>query len=185
MGIRASGARMGPGHLGLGFAAKPTADKVPLWLLLIATEVLDILSFIFEALGIERFAASRMDLKLGLQIITPGHIPWSHGLFMSIVWSLLAGWIAYRFYRDSRTGVVVGSLVFSHWVLDFLVHPPDLPLFFKDSPLIGLGLWTSGPGFIASMIIEVILLAGGIALYFSYRKRSSHNLLRIDATQDN
>ena len=160
-----------PGHLGIGFAAKRVAPKASIWVLLVATEVLDLLSFGFEALGIEEFGVTQTDASQGLTLLVPGSIPWSHGLFMSLVWSVVAGVIAYLIYRDRRTGTVVGLLVFSHWVLDFIVHLPDLPLLFDGSPLVGLGLWGSGPGLIISGILEVVLLAGGAAIYVVTRKR--------------
>ena len=103
--------------------------------------------------------------------MTPASVPWSHGLLMSIVWSVLAGAIAYLFYRDRRTGIVVGLLVFSHWVLDLIVHLPDLPLLLDGSPLVGFGLWGSGPGLVISGILELVLLAGGVAIYLVTRKR--------------
>lgn len=90
---------------------------------------------------------------------------------MSLVWSVVAAVIAYLIYRDRRTSSVVGLVVFSHWVLDFIVHPGELPLLFNGSPMVGLGLWTSGPGLIISIILEFALLAGGIALYLFARKR--------------
>jgi hypothetical protein len=55
--------------------------------------------------------------------------------------------------------------------VDFAVHPADLPLLFIGSPKVGLGLYTSGPGFIASVVLELGLLAGGIAIYLVTRKR--------------
>jgi hypothetical protein len=58
-------------------------------------------------------------------------------------------------------------------VLDFIVHGPDLPLLFGGSPLVGLGLWTSGPGLIISGILELGLLAGGIAVYLVTRRRTA------------
>ena len=161
---------MGPGHLALGFAAKPTTPKVPLWVLLVATEVLDLLTFPLQALGIESFAISQADFTNGLQLITPARMPWSHGLFMSIIWSLVAGGIAFLVYRDRKTSVIIGMLVFSHWLLDFIVHPPHLPILFEGSPTVGLGLWTSGPGFIFSIFLEIALLVGGIVLYWTSRK---------------
>jgi len=36
--------------------------------------------------------------------------------------------------------VIVALLVVSHWVLDWLVHRPDLPLY-PGGPKVGLGLW--------------------------------------------
>ena len=160
-----------PGHLGIGFAAKPVAPKAPLWVLLVATQVLDLLSFLFMAVGIESMGVTTIDLSRGIQYLTPASVPWSHGLLMSVVWSILAGAIAYLFYRDRRTGIVVGLLVFSHWVLDLIVHLPDLPLLFDGSTLVGLGLWGSGPGLVISGILELVLLTGGIAVYMVTRKR--------------
>jgi hypothetical protein len=63
-------------------------------------------------------------------------------------------------------------VVFSHWILDLIVHIPDLPLFLEGSLLLGLGLWGSGPGLIASIILEFTLLAGGLAIYLVFRKRN-------------
>jgi hypothetical protein len=160
-----------PGHLGIGFAAKRVAPKAPLWALLVATEVLDLLCFLFMTIGIESMGSTTIDLSQGIQYLSPASVPWSHGLFMSLVWSVLAGAIGYLVYRDRRTGVVLGLVVFSHWVLDLIVHLPDLPLLFEGSPLLGLGLWGSGPGLVISGILEPVLLAGGIAIYVVTRKR--------------
>jgi membrane-bound metal-dependent hydrolase YbcI (DUF457 family) len=114
-----------------------------------------------------------MSLDQGLKVLVPASIPWSHGLFMSVVWSVVAAAIAYLIYQDRRTSSIIGLVVFSHWVLDFIVHPGELPLFFNGSPTVGLGLWTSGPGLIVSGILEIGLLAGGIAIYLVTRKREA------------
>ena len=160
---------MGPGHLGLGFAAKRIAPKVPLWALLVATEVLDVLFAIFQAASMEYMAVSTFDINKGLQILSPGWTPWSHGLFMSIVWSILTTVITYLILRNIRPSILLGLLVFSHWVLDFIVHIPDLPLFFECSSLLGLGLWGTGPGVIISAILEIGFLVGGVAVYWSWK----------------
>jgi membrane-bound metal-dependent hydrolase YbcI (DUF457 family) len=163
---------MGPGHFGVGFAAKTVAPKAPLWMLLVASEALDLLSFGFVALGIEKVGTSQTDFEQGLRMITPGSVPWSHGLLMSLVWSVLVAGVVYLISRDRRMSGILGLVVFSHWLLDFIVHPPDLPLFFAGSAQSGLGLWTSGPGLILSIFLEVGLLAGGIAIYQVGRKRN-------------
>ena len=160
-----------PGHFAIGFAVKPTAPAVPIWVFLIASWFLDVLSFGFEAIGLEKFAVSQSDFEQGVSIILPGSVPWSHGLVMSIIWSLLFGAVVYIFFRDWRTSGILGFVVFSHWVLDFIVHIPDLPLLLEGSPLLGLGLWSSGPGLIASTFLELALIAGGIAIYIAWRKQ--------------
>ena len=55
----------------------------------------------------------------------------------------------------------VGAAVFSHWVLDFLVHRPDLALY-DDTMKVGLGL-SSLP--VIEFSLEAILLFAGMALY--------------------
>ena len=162
-----------PGHLGLGLAAKPVAPLAPLWVLLLATEVPDLLFFGFEAAGFEHQSVTHTDLNQGVQMLSPGVMPWSHGLHMTLTWSLLVAVMASLLFRNRRTGITLGLLVFSHWILDFVVHPPELPLLFSDSPLVGLGLWGSGPGLMFSGILELSLLAGGIVIYLVNRKRTA------------
>jgi hypothetical protein len=162
---------MGPGHLGVAFAVKPLAPKAPLWTLLVASEALDLLSAGTIALGLDKMAVTHVDFANGVQTLVPGSVPYSHGLFMSLVWSLLAGGITYLALHDRKAGVSIGLVVFSHWILDFIVHEPDLPIFFDTSHVLGLGVWTTGLGFILSMILEFILLGGGVAIYIAYRRR--------------
>jgi membrane-bound metal-dependent hydrolase YbcI (DUF457 family) len=123
------------------------------------------------AAGMENSGVNSMSLDQGLQVVVPASIPWSHGLFMSVIWSVVAAAIAYLVFRDRQVSGILGSVVFSHWVLDSIVHPGELPLLFSGSPTVGLGLWTSGPGLILSGILEIGLLAGGIAIYLVTRKQ--------------
>lgn len=113
-----------------------------------------------------------MDFNQGLRNSSLPFYPWSHGLLMCIVWSLVVAAIAFLFCRDRRTSLVIGAMVFSHWGLDFIVYS-TLPLFFGKSPLVGLGLLNSGPGVVIGIILEISLIAGGIAIYFVTRKRTT------------
>jgi hypothetical protein len=153
---------------------KPVVPKAPLWVLLGATQVPDLMFFAFEAVGVEHQAVTHVDLSQGLTYLSPALIPWSHGLFMCLVWSVAAAAIAFPFYRDRRTSSVVGLLVFSHWLLDFTVYS-NLPLLFDGLPSVGIGLITSGPGFIVGSILEIGLIAGGIAVYLTTRKQAKGN----------
>lgn len=164
---------MGPGHLAIAFAAKPLAPRVPLWVLLPSSVLPDILGFAFRAVGIEQSGISVTDAAGGLMMLSPGIKPWSHGLVMSVVWAILAGAIAFLVYRERRASLIMALVVFSHWVLDFIVHPPELPLLFGGSQMVGLGLWTSGRGLIISIILEALLFAGGTTVYLVARRRSA------------
>jgi membrane-bound metal-dependent hydrolase YbcI (DUF457 family) len=168
---------VGPAHLGVGFAAKPGATKMPLWVLLVASELLDLLSFGFVAIGIEEIGVTQMDFSQGLTVTTPGTIPWSHGLFMSIIWSVIFGAFVFLIYKDRRMSGILTLVVFSHWVLDFIVHPSDLPLLFNSSPKVGLGLWTTGTGFIFSLILEVCIISGGVAIYWTNKRRRTSEMV--------
>ncbi len=96
--------------------------------------------------------------------------PWSHSLLMALIWSTV-GMIGFMFFgQDPVTSLLLGLLVFSHWVVDFLVSPmtyvfPNdtgkLLHPFKDSPKVGLGLMQTKLGVIA---VEggSLLLGGGI-----------------------
>ena len=167
------GAIMDPlAHASIGLMVKPIASKAPLWALLAATQVPDLLSFAFMAAGIEHGAITQLDFEHGLQYLSPPMIPWSHGFFMSIVWSVVVAAIALFFCRDRRTSIAIGLMVFGHWMLDFVVYL-NIPLFFSNSQVIGLGLITSPLGLIAGIILEIGLIAGGIATYWVTRKRTA------------
>jgi hypothetical protein len=155
------------GHLGVGLAAKSVAPRASLGVLLFASQTLDILCGIFMVTGVER-----MKVTPGITRMTPLEFlsyPWSHGFLMSVVWSCLAAILAARLYHERRMGFLVGALVFSHWVLDWVSHIPDLPLLFDGSPKTGLGLWNNLAG---TLLAEFGLFAGGaFAVVWSTRSR--------------
>jgi len=87
--------------------------------------------------------------------------PWSHSLAGAAAWSGLAAFAGRGATGSWRVGGALGGLVSSHWVLDFVTHRPDLPLW-PGGPVAGLGLWNSIPGTIA---VEGALLAAGLWVY--------------------
>ncbi len=157
-------------HASIGLLAKPYAPKATLLALLVATQVPDLLCFGFFAAGIEYGAVTELDLTQGLKYLSAPFIPWSHGFSMCVVWSILAAAIAFLFCRDRRVSVIIGLMVFSHWLLDFTVYL-NIPVWFDNSQLTGLGLITSGPGLILGIVIEIGLIGGGIASYLTRGKR--------------
>lgn len=162
----------GLGHLAAGFAAKPAAPQIPLWVYLIASETNDLLYFVFTAVGLEKPVTTTMNFTEGIRYLEPVLNPWSHGLFMSAVWAGLAGALAWLIYRDRRAGLILGLVVFSHWIFDFLMHS-NLPLFFEGSPQVGLGLENTGLGFLAITIFDLVVLAAGITIYFRTRNQNA------------
>ena len=165
----------GLGHLAPAFAGKSVTPKTPLWVLLIASETNDLLNLLFSAIGIEpKVVIMEMNFKHGIRYMAPVTSPWSHGLFMSVIWAILAAVIVFLVYRDQRTSFVIGSVVFSHWLLDLLMHS-NLPLFFDGSPQVGLGLENSGIGFLFMTVLDLLLLASGIVIYFRARKQTLSN----------
>ncbi len=158
------------GHLAIGFALKPAGPRLPLGVLLAASWLLDILYFIFAFAGLESVA----------NLTNPGAVPspYSHGLFMALIWTGLAGLLAWRIYHSRRAGLVIGLVVFSHWVLDFISWN-NLYLFFKGSPQVGLGLFNAlGSG---TIYIELGLFLVGMAIYLVTRKRTAtmKSILRL------
>ncbi len=159
-------------HASIGLMAKPIAPKAPLWALVAATQVSDLLYFGFQAVGMEHGADTRLDWDHGLEYMSQPFFPWSHGFIMCIVWSLAVAVIALLLCRDRRVSSVIGLAAFSHWILDFIVYP-NLPLLFDNSTVIGLGLITSRPGLIVGILLEIGLIAGGIVVYWVTRKRTT------------
>ncbi len=89
---------------------------------------------------------------------------------MCFLWTITVAALAYFFLRNRRAAIAIGLMVLSHWVLDFIVYP-IMPLFFRQSPMTGIGLMTSAPGFIASILLEISLITAGGMIYYNYWKR--------------
>src|SRR4029079_10469768 len=125
------------GHFAVGLAAKRAAPRVSLGILFAAGLFADVLWPVLVALGVERVA-----IVQGVTVMTPLDFisyPYSHSLALLVVWGVLFG-LAVR-HQDPRAFVVVAALVISHWVLDFITHRPDMPLFPGGGPKLGLSLW--------------------------------------------
>jgi hypothetical protein len=147
------------GHHAAAFVAKRAAPRVGLGTLMAAATWLDLMWPFFTLAGLEHF---RIDP--GNTTVTPidfADYPWTHSLLTVLGWS--AAWaIGYRLLRKSwRDALVVGAAVLSHWVLDFVTHRPDLPLW-PGGPEVGLGLWNSKP---LTILVEGLFFAAGLALY--------------------
>ncbi|MEZ5363037.1 MAG: hypothetical protein R2748_12030 [Bryobacterales bacterium] len=146
------------GHIGVGLAAKKAAPRVSLGWLIAAPTLLDLLWPIFLLVGWESVRIDRT-----ATVVTPldfASYPISHSLAASIGWGVLLATI-HRLATRQPGSLVVGALVPSHWVLDWIVHRPDLPLY-PGGAKYGLGLWNSVPATIAA---EAAFFGIGVWLY--------------------
>jgi hypothetical protein len=149
------------GHFGVGFAAKRAAPGVSLGTLLFAAQFADLLWPILVLAGVE---VVRIDP--GNTPVTPLDFvsyPFTHSLATGVGWGILLGLAYLLVRRNGRGALVVGLLVVSHWVLDFVSHAPDLPLY-PGGPKVGLSLWSSLP---ATLAVELGLFALGLVLYLT------------------
>lgn len=147
------------GHAAVALAAKPLAPRTSLALLLAAAFWVDLVWPVFLLLGIEQ-----VRIDPGNTAFTPldfVHYPWTHSLAAAIAWSVLFAAVCYRMVGRNAS-ILLGLLVFSHWVLDAISHRPDLPLWPGSAALVGFGLWNSVP---ATLIVECAMFAASAWIY--------------------
>ncbi len=149
------------GHYALGLASKKINKAPSLATMFLAVSFLDLLWPIFVLCGFETF-----HIDVGNTKLTPLNFesyPYSHSLLMTIAWSLVFG-LTYFFITKNRQGsVLLFGLVFSHWILDFITHRPDLPITPFSDLKVGLGLWNYP---VIEIILELGLFITGTILYF-------------------
>lgn len=147
------------GHLAVALASKRVAPKVSLGWLVGASFGLDLLWPVLLLAGVEH-----VRIDPGNTAFTPlafDAYPWSHSLLMVLFWAMVVGGVAASRLQSRSAGTLVGVLVVSHWVLDWISHRPDLPLW-PGGPVAGLGLWNTIAG---TILVEGALFVAGIELY--------------------
>ncbi len=163
------------GHFAMGLAAKRILPQTSLGTLQLASAIPDLLAFVFLILGLEH--ARIAPGNTAYFYLDAFDIALSHSLVMDIVWAGLFGLIYLQRHRDKRGAWVVAALILSHWALDAVSHPPEIPLTPGLPQRVGLGLWNSLP---ATFLVEGAMWAVAIALYItatSPRRRSGTYVL--------
>jgi membrane-bound metal-dependent hydrolase YbcI (DUF457 family) len=148
------------GHFAVGLGAKAAAPRVSLGHLFVASQFIDLLWPTLLLVGLEEVV-----IAPGTTAVTPldfTHYPITHSLLAVLGWSLLIGGLYWLWRRSLRGAAVLGGLVVSHWLLDLIVHRPDLPLYPGGEAHVGFGVWNSLP---ATLLVEGLLFAVGVALY--------------------
>ena len=150
------------GHYSVAFAVKTERNGIPLWVLFVAVQLLGFLWAPFVLLGIEKVrivpgitATSPLDLY---------YMPYTHSLIGALIWSATA-FLVYklvrRAYVSNTTAMLVGIAVFSHWILDLIVHRPDLAIY-DNTMKVGFGLWNYRG---IEFVVEIALLVLGMVVY--------------------
>ena len=154
------------GHVGAALAIGRAERRINVGVFIFAAALLDFVLWLFVLLGWEsvtiptNFASTHQPEFI---------FPYSHGLLASITWSALAGAAAFLWYprleeAKFRAAALVAAAVFSHWLLDALVHAPELPIAGASSVKVGLGLWQTMP---VALITEAFITAAGLYLFVS------------------
>ena len=148
------------GHFAVGFAAKSLAPGVSLGTLFFAAQFVDLLWPTLLLLGVEQ-----VEIDPAATAVTPlrfVYYPVSHSLVAVVLWGIGLAVVYRRLRSDNRGAAVVGLAVVSHWLLDAMVHRPDLPLIPGMATRVGAGLWDSVGGTLA---VELTLFTIGVAVY--------------------
>ena len=152
------------GHLGVALAIGRAERRINPGAMVFAALLLDVVLWSFVLLGWEsavipaNFATTHQPEFV---------FPYSHGLLAAIGWSALTGAATYFWYPQlagakARAAACVALAVFSHWLLDALVHAPELPLAGASSPKVGLGMWGTMP---VALGLETVITATGLGLF--------------------
>lgn len=150
------------GHFGFAAAVKARAPTAPLWALMLACVWMDVVFLPLFAAGIETIVplpGTRGGYGEGII-----HADYTHSLVGALLISVTFALVAAIWWRRS-VAIVLGAVVFSHWVLDLPMHHADMPLLPGNAgnlPLLGFGLW-SWP--VASALLELALVLVGTLLY--------------------
>ncbi len=148
------------GHFAVGLAAKKAAPRVSLGTLFVAVQLQDLIWPLFLLLGLEH-----VRIDPGNTAVTPLDFydyPYTHSLLGALVIATLLGGGYYLLRRDARSAFVLSFAAFSHWLLDFFTHRPDLPLTYGGTEKFGLGLWNSVG---ATVTVELAMFAAGLLIY--------------------
>jgi hypothetical protein len=153
------------GHFGVAFAARAAVPDTEtrrgpsLGTWFIAAQFLDLVWPVLVIVGVEQ-----VKIAPGITEVMPldfENYPWSHSLVMSAVWAFVVGGLWYLARKRGGCALLVGLVVMSHWVLDWIAHRPDMPIGIHG-PFVGLGLWNSRLG---TILVEGMMFSVGVWLY--------------------
>jgi hypothetical protein len=161
------------GHFAVALIGKRVEQKLSLGTLVFACLLSDLLWCLFMIAGIEhvRFKPGITILPgmRAIDVLEASEISYSHSLLMTGIWGALLALLCFSHRRNSRAALMLFAVVVSHWILDFISHPPDMQLIPGEGRQhFGLGLWNSIP---ATLVIEGAFWVAAILLYIRGARR--------------
>jgi hypothetical protein len=155
------------GHYTTAFLAKAASPRIPLWVLLLAAQFVDVFWGLFILTGIEH---ARLDPSLPSNPLVLYHMPLTHSLAGTFVWAGVAFALSRTVLRLSTTNaLLVAAVVVSHWILDLVVHRPDLTI--AGGPFaLGFALWNQP---LVAYALEIVLIASSIGVAIAFATRTS------------
>ena len=154
------------GHVGAAMAIARAERRINVGVFILAAVFLDLLLWLFTLLGWESVTIpANFNATHQPQFV----FPYSHGLLASVCWSLSGGIVAYLCYARLnqarvRAAALVAAAVFSHWLLDAIVHAPELPVAGDGAAKVGLGLWHTMP---VALVLEALIALAGLYLFLA------------------
>jgi hypothetical protein len=151
------------GHIGAALAVGRFERAVNIGVFIAAALLLDFLLWLFVLLGLESavIPADFADTHQAKFVF-----PYSHSLVASVVWSAIAGAVGLACCSQLKqrwwAAALIAAAVLSHWLLDALVHRPELPLAGGAAPVMGIGLWRHMP---VALTLEATIVAVGLVLF--------------------
>jgi len=165
------------GHIGAALAIGRAEPGVNVGMFVTAALLLDLLLWLFVLLGWESVAIPADFVSTHQAQFL---FPYSHGLLASVAWSVVAAVAGLLLYARSRwkwrAALLLAVAVFSHWVLDAVVHRPELPLAGAGSRAVGLGLWNNIP---IALLLEGVVVVLGLYLLVSGSKVERGNAIAL------
>ncbi len=163
------------GHWAPALAIAAKCKRPGLGTLFIAAQLVDWAFFLFVLLGVEN-----LRLTPGISAVSPLDLyfmPYTHSLVGALMWGIGTTIIVWTILRDRTSALLAGAVVVSHWLLDLLVHVPDLTIA-GSPPKLGFGLWNYPA---VEMPLELAMTFGALWLYVRARRPQLHRALVLAA----
>ncbi|HEY8209840.1 MAG TPA: hypothetical protein VIG99_20270 [Myxococcaceae bacterium] len=159
------------GHFAFAAAVKSRTPQIPLWSLMLACQWMDVVFIPLFGFQLERIVPlpGTAPGAYGQGVI---YADYTHSVVGALVLSAIFA-VATGIPWGRRAGLILGGVVFSHWVLDLVTHRQDMPLLpgnAGDLPRLGFGLWR-WPA--ATAAVELAMVLAGSWLYWRAALRAA------------